>query len=96
MSASVTPINRWSLVLQCAVCDKPVPANARCDPNCVYDPDLVNRVWSFYGTSGKIEQFLDGAYYGTWHGGRTGAMDCLDECKAAVERACRINKETIQ
>lgn len=78
--SEVVPFSRWRHSLVCISCE--VGEVCRCTD------DLKGAVWTLNGTDGMIQQFLsDGPYYGKWHGGRTGSMTDLDDCKAAVERA---------
>lgn len=89
MSAQVIPINRWVFSIYCSVCNEPRSRSLSC-VNCCYDPTLTSRVWLLQPTSGKVEQFIGekSPYYGTWLGGRTGAVETLDACKRMVEEAC--------
>lgn len=76
----VVSFSRWLFSRVCVSCEETEP--------CRCADDIKGSVWRLNGTTGYIQQFNDGApYYGTWHGGRTGAMESLDACKAAVEKA---------
>lgn len=76
----VVPFSRWRYSLECQSCEE--------GEVCLCTDDIKKRVWSLAGTTGAVQQFHDdGPYYGTWDGGRTGAMETLDACKRRVERA---------
>lgn len=82
MTAQVTEFSRWRHSLICTWCEE--GEVCRC-------PDAMKtRLWLLTGTTGAIQHFhCDGPFYGTWREGRTGAMESLDGCKAAVEKAVR-------
>lgn len=86
MSAQIIPINRWIYQKFCAVCDEPWENIASCDM-CLRSENLYDERWLLYGTAGKIERFTNGPYYGSWPGGRTGAMIDFEWCKREVEKA---------
>ena len=76
----VVEFSRWRYSRVCISCE--VGEVCRCTD------DIMGSLWLLNGTSGAVQQFHDGAaFYGTWAGGRSGAMENLDSCKAAVERA---------
>lgn len=78
--SEVVAFSRWKHSLVCASCEE--------GEVCRCTDDIKTRKWILTGTAGVIQQFLgEGAFYGTWHSGRTGAMTDLDGCKAAVEKA---------
>lgn len=80
--AEVIEFSRWRPFRQCHACEE----GEAC--HCV-ERDK-SRLWRLHGTTGRVQQFLEsGSYYGTWEGGRTGAMVDLDACKARVEKAVR-------
>lgn len=88
MSAQVIPINRWVYEQTCAICNEPWQNIASCEM-CLRGDDLRNQRWKLANTSGMIERFVGGAYYGSWNSGRTGAVADLDTCKRMVEQKCQ-------
>lgn len=76
----VVEFSRWRHSLVCISCEE--------GEACLCTEADKGGLWLLHGTEGAIQQFQhDGPYYGTWGSGRTGAMETLDACKAAVERA---------
>jgi hypothetical protein len=78
--SGVVKFERWRHQRECQACEE--------GEVCGCTDDIMMSVWRLNGTNGRVQQFLsDGPFYGTWAGGRTGAVGDLEACKATVERA---------
>ncbi|ESW92969.1 hypothetical protein NKL07_22145 [Mesorhizobium sp. C280B] len=77
---SVVAFSRWRFSRVCIICEE--------GETCHCTDEIKGSLWLLNGTSGMVQQFHGGSsFYGTWADGRTGAMETLDDCKAAVEKA---------